>query len=66
MAYWQLGLSPELWADLFYTTFTTVRSAVLNPIIMLVVFLMLRLAGQRGLTEQTLFNRCVAAQCWQQ
>jgi hypothetical protein len=61
MALWRQGMSPEAWADIFYTTFTTVRTAVITPIIMLVVFIVLRLAGQRSLTEQTLFNRWAAA-----
>jgi hypothetical protein len=54
-------MSPEAWADIFYTTFTTVRTAVLTPLIMLVVFVVLRLAGQRSLTEQTLLNRWAAS-----
>jgi hypothetical protein len=53
-------MSPELWGDIFYTTFTTVRAAVITPLVMLVVFAVLRLAGQRSLTEQTLFNRWAA------
>jgi hypothetical protein len=55
-------MRPDLWSDIFYTTFTTVRSAVLTPLVMLVVFAVLRLAGQRSLTEQTLFNRWAAKQ----
>lgn len=56
-AYWQQGMDADLWVDIWYTTFTTVRTAVLTPCIMLLVFTVLRLAGQRSLAEQTLFNK---------
>lgn len=56
-AFWQQEIQPRFWADIFYTTYTTVRTAVLTPIIMLLVFTVLRLAGQRSLTESTLFNK---------
>jgi len=56
-AFWQQGMGNGLWADTFFTTFTTVRTAILTPVIMIMVFTLLRLAGQKSLTEQTLFNR---------
>jgi hypothetical protein len=56
-AFWQQGMDADLWVDNWYTTFTTVRTAVLTPCIMLLVFTVLRLAGQRSLAEQTLFNK---------
>jgi hypothetical protein len=56
-AFWQQGMDAELWGDIWYTTFTTVRTAILTPCIMLLVFTVLRLAGHRSLAESTLFNK---------
>ncbi|WIA12169.1 hypothetical protein OEZ85_012241 [Tetradesmus obliquus] len=50
-------LSPDLWQSLFYTKFTTVRTAVLTPIIVVFMFVLLRVGGSRTLTQTTLLNR---------
>ncbi|WIA32315.1 hypothetical protein OEZ86_003155 [Tetradesmus obliquus] len=53
-------LSPDLWQAMFYTKYTTVRTAVITPILVVFMFVVLRAAGTRTLTQATLFNRIVS------
>jgi hypothetical protein len=54
---WQAStLIPALWESYFYTTFTTVRTAIMTPFLCIFIFTVLRLAGARTLTQATLFN----------
>jgi hypothetical protein len=50
-------MEPHLWKALFYTTFTTVRTALITPILVLTVFAVLRLSGTRTLSQSMLFNK---------
>ena len=51
------SLTPTLWTDFFHTTYTTVRTAIMTPILVAFMFAVLRLAGPRTLTQATLFNK---------
>jgi uncharacterized membrane protein YcaP (DUF421 family) len=53
------SLSPELWEAMFYTKYTTVRTVIMTPILVVFVFAVLRLGGTRTLTQATLFNKIV-------
>lgn len=53
------NLSPEQWEAMFYSKYTTVRTAIMTPILVVFIFAVLRLAGARTLTQATLFNKIV-------
>lgn len=50
-------LKPKLWEVMFYSTYTTVRTAIMTPILVVFIFVVLRVAGARTLTQATLFNK---------
>lgn len=55
---WQAdSLTPDIWQAYFYTTYTTVRTAITTPIVVAFMFAVLRLAGPRTLTQATLMNK---------
>lgn len=51
------SLTPEIWHTIFHTKYTTVRTAILTPIMVAFMFVALRLAGPRTLTQSTLLNK---------
>lgn len=42
---------------MFYTQYTTVRTAIMTPFLVAFIFVVLRVAGTRTLTQATLFNK---------
>lgn len=56
-AWRQNSLDAQLWESMFFTTYSTVRTAIVTPILVVFIFLVLRLAGVRTMTQATLFNR---------
>lgn len=59
MAPWQEDLSAGsgLWRSIFWAEFTTVRTAILMPILVLYLLVLMRLVSVRGDSESTLLNR---------
>ena len=53
----QSVLSGVLWKDMFYTTFTTVRTAIVAPLTFLVMLIAMRVRGRRGLANVTLVDQ---------
>jgi hypothetical protein len=53
----QNSLTGDLWESMFFTLYTTVRTAIITPILVVLIFCTLRLSSTRTLTQATLFNK---------